>query len=139
VAEGSEGALAVDGKTAKQGLDRDGNPLHMLNAFVHDVQAVVVNGLLGTTKRMSQRCFAGSCEGSPILQLIAGDAMFAQRPLINMKRNLGKDYLFQVKGNHGDTLDVLGHCFGKAAESPPTAQMTEKRGFCTSGVVYGGI
>ena len=33
VAEG-EGVLAVDGKTAKQGIDSDGNPLHMLNAFV---------------------------------------------------------------------------------------------------------
>ena len=41
VAENSEGVLAVDGKTAKQGIDRDGNPLHMLNALVHDVQAVV--------------------------------------------------------------------------------------------------
>ena len=41
VAENSQGVLAVDGKTAKQGIGSDGNPIHMLNALVHDVQAVV--------------------------------------------------------------------------------------------------
>ncbi len=41
----SEGVVAVDGKTAKQGLDDNGRPLHMLNAFVHDLQAVVVSVL----------------------------------------------------------------------------------------------
>jgi len=35
----TEGVLAVDGKTAKQGLDENGRPLHMLNAFVHDLQS----------------------------------------------------------------------------------------------------
>jgi hypothetical protein len=37
----TEGVVAVDGKTAKQGIDDDGDPLHMLNVFVHDLQAVV--------------------------------------------------------------------------------------------------
>lgn len=55
----------------------------------------------------------------PMLQLITGDAIFAQRPLIKMIRNLGKDDLFQVKGNQGDTLDALENCFAKATERPP--------------------
>lgn len=41
VAAASDGVVAVDGKTAKQGIDTDGKPLHMLNAFVHDLQVVV--------------------------------------------------------------------------------------------------
>lgn len=143
VAQGSEGVLAVDGKTTKQGLDQDGNPLHMLNAFVHDVQAVVGQWSTGDDKTNEPTLFRRKLRGLlvsyPMLQLITGDAMFAQRPLINMIRNLGKDYLFQVKGNQGDTLDALEHCFGKATERPPAAQMTEKRGLCTSGVVYGWI
>lgn len=40
-AKTTEGVVAVDGKTAKQGIDDDGHPLHMLNALVHDLQAVV--------------------------------------------------------------------------------------------------
>ena len=39
--QATEGVVAVDGKTAKQGLDDNGDPLHLLNVFVHDLQAVV--------------------------------------------------------------------------------------------------
>ena len=54
-----------------------------------------------------------------MLQLITGDAIFAQRPLIKMIRQLDKDYLFQIKGNQGDTLDALENCFANANERPP--------------------
>lgn len=143
VAENSEGVVAVDGKTAKQGIDSDGNPLHMLNAMVHDVQAVVGQWSTGDDKTneptLCRRKLRGLLVSYPMLQLITGDAIFAQRPLIRMIRNLGKDYLFQVKGNQGDTLDALENCFAKAAKRAPAAQMDEKRGLCGSSVVYGWI
>ena len=34
----------------KQGIDSDGNPLHMVNAFVHDVDAVVGQWSTGDDK-----------------------------------------------------------------------------------------
>ena len=140
VAEG-EGVLAVDGKTAKQGIDSDGNPLHMLNAFVHDVQAVVGQWSTGDDKTNEPSLFRRKLRGLlvsyPMLQLITGDAIFAQRPLIKMIRNLGKDYLFQIKGNQSDTIDALENCFAKATDRTPAAQMDEKRGLCESSVVYG--
>ena len=143
VAENSEGVVAVDGKTAKQGIDSDGNPLHMLNALVHDVQAVVGQWSTGDDKTnepsILRRKLRGLLVDYPMLQLITGDAIFAQRPLIKMIRSLGRDYLFQVKGNQGDTLDALENCFAKATERPPAAQMDEKRGLCGSSVVYGWI
>lgn len=40
-------------------------------------------------------------------QLITGIAMFAQRLLVTMIRNLEKDYRFQVKGNQDDSLDAV--------------------------------
>lgn len=142
VAEG-EGVLAVDGKTSKQGIDSDGNPLHMLNAFVHDVQAVVAQWSTGDDKTnepsLLRRKLRGLLDSYPMLQLITGDAIFAQRPLINMIRNLGKDYLFQVKDNQKDTIDALENCFAKATDRAPAAQMDEKRGLCGSSVVYGWI
>ena len=143
VAENSEGVVAVDGKTAKQGIDNDGNPLHMLNALVHDVRAVVGQWSTGDDKTNEPSIFRRKLRGLlvdyPMLQLITGDAIFAQRPLIKMIRSLGRDYLFQVKGNQGDTLDALENCFAKATERPPAAQMDEKRGLCVSSVVYGWI
>ena len=143
VAENSKGVLAVYDKTSKQGIDSDGNPLHMLNALAHDIQAVVGQWSTGDDKTNEPSLFRRKLRGLlvsyPMLQLITGDAIFAQRPLIRMIRNLGRDYLFQVKGNQGDTLDALENCFAKATERSPAAQMDEKRGLCGSSVVYGWI
>jgi hypothetical protein len=143
VTENSEGVLAIDGKTAKQAIDNDGNPLHMLNAFVHDVQAVVGQWSTNDEKTNEPTLFReklrGLLDAYPMLQLITGDAIFAQRPLMKLIRNVGKDYLFQIKGNQGDTYDALENCFAKVSERPPSAQMDEKRGLCGSSVVYGWI
>ena len=142
VVEG-EGVLAVDGKTSRQGIDSDGNPLHMLNAFVHDVQAVVGQWSTGDDKTnepsLLRRKLRGLLVSYPMLQLITGDAIFAQRPLIKMIRSLGKDYLFQVKDNQKDTIDALENCFAKATDRMPAAQTDEKRGLCGNVVVYGWI
>lgn len=143
IAEDSEGVLAVDGKTAKQGIDRDGNPLHMLNAFVHDLQVVVGQWSTGDDKTnepsLFRRKLRGLLNSYPMLRLITGDAIFAQRPLIKMIRDLEKDYLLQVKGNQGDTLDALENCFAKATQRPPAVQTDEKRDLYMSPVVYGWI
>lgn len=143
VAENSEGVVAVDGKTAKQAMDTDGNPLHMLNAMVHDVQAVVGQWSTGDNKTNEPTLFRRKLRGLlvayPMLQLITGDAIFAQRPLTRMIRSLKKDYLFQVKGNQSDTLDALESCFAKAAERRPAAQSDEKRGRFERSVVFGWI
>ena len=64
----------------------------------------------------------------PMLRLITGDAIFAQRPLIKLIRKLDKDYLFQVKGNQGDTLEALEHCFANALSKTPAAQTIDKKG-----------
>ena len=143
VADRSEGVVAVDGKTAKQGIDCDGNPLHMLNTFVHDVQAVIGQWSTGDDKTnepsLFRRKLRSLLTSYPMLQLITGDAIFAQRPLIKMIRKLSKDYLFQVKGNQSDTLDALENCFANALQRAPAAQTDEKRDHFGSNVVYGWI
>lgn len=131
LAEGTtRGVLAVDGKTAKQALDDDGDPLHMLNAFVHDLQVVVGQWSTGAEKTkeptLLRRHLAELLDAYPMLRLITGDAIFAQRPLAELITGRGCDYLLQVKGNQGDTLDALVHCFAQAPQRPPAAQTTEK-------------
>lgn len=139
----SEGVLAVDGKTAKQGLDDNGRPLHMLNAFVHDLQAVVGQWSTGAEKTneptLLRHHLQELLDTYPMLRLITGDAIFAQRPLIELMRAKNLDYLLQIKANQGDTLDALEHCFARATERTPAAETTDKRGLSRKLVVCGSI
>ena len=70
------GVVAVDGKTAKQGIDDDGDPLHMLNVFVHDLQAVVGQWSTGAQKTneptLLRRHLAELLDTYPMLQLFTG-------------------------------------------------------------------
>lgn len=139
----SEGVVAVDGKTAKQALDSGGRPLHMLNAFVHDLQVVVGQWSTGAEKTneptLLRQHLQQLLHTYPMLQLITGDAIFAQRPLAELIRRENRDYLLQIKANQGDTLNALEHCFAQAAERPPAAETIEKKGACRKPVVSGSI
>lgn len=64
----------------------------------------------------------------PALQLLTGDAIYAQRPLLELLREYGCDYLFQVKANQPDLLDALETCFFHEAPVRPAHEVTEKRG-----------
>ena len=125
------GVAAVDGKTAKAALDGD-RPLHMLNVLLHDLQVVVAQWQVGSAKTneptMLRRQREHLLETYPMLRLITGDAIFAQRPLVDLMRRRGCHYLFQIEANQGDTLDALEHCFRRADEKPPAAETSEKRG-----------
>lgn len=127
----TNGVAAVDGKTAKAAIDGS-QPLHMLNVMLHDVQAVIGQWAVTSAKTneptMLRRQLEGLLKSYPMLRLITGDAIFAQRPLVDLMRRSGCHYLFQIEGNQGDTLNALEHCFAHAAEKAPAAQTTEKRG-----------
>jgi hypothetical protein len=137
----TDGVVAVDGKTSRQGLDEDGDPLHMLNVFVHDLQAVVGQWSTGAEKTneptLLRRHLEELLQAYPMLRLFTGDAIFAQRPLAELICGRGRDYLLQVKGNQGDTLDALENCFAQAAERPPAAQSINKRGLSKKPAGYG--
>ncbi|MDZ4783174.1 MAG: transposase family protein [Planctomycetia bacterium] len=47
---------AVDGKTSCQGLDPDGQPVHMLSALVHDLKLVLGQWSVKTRSRTNRRC-----------------------------------------------------------------------------------
>jgi DDE_Tnp_1-associated len=137
------GVCAVDGKTARAALDEDGRPLHMLNAFVHDVQAVVGQWSTGAEKTneptLLRRHLATLLETYPMLRLITGDAIFAQRPLAELICSQGCDYLLQIEANQRDTLDALEHCFAQAVERPAAAETAEKKGRSRKPVASGSI
>lgn len=128
----SEGVAAVDGKTAKQGLDDNGRPLHMLGVFVHQLKVTVGQWSVGAEKSneptVLRRRLEELLDNFPLLKLLTGDALFAQRPLAELLTSRDVDYLFQIEANQGDTLDALEHCFAQAATRPPAAETIDKKG-----------
>jgi hypothetical protein len=137
-----EGVVAVDGKTAKQALD-EGRPLHMLNAFMHQVQITVGQWSVGAEKSdeptVLRRRLEELITNDPLLKLLTGDALFAQRPLAELLTGRGIDDLFQIEANQGDTLDALENCFAQVAQRPPAAETVNKRGISKKYVEYGLI
>ncbi len=139
----SLGVAAVDGKTCKQGLDENGRPLHMLHVFLHDLQVVIGQWSTGAEKTneptLLRRHLAELLDAYPMLRLLTGDAMYAQRPLAELICGQGCDYLFQIEANQGDTLDALQNCFANATGRRPAVETTEKRGRSRKPVACGSI
>jgi hypothetical protein len=124
-------AVAVDGKTSKQGLDTKGNPIQMLNVFAQDLKVCLgqwpLNGDKSTEPEVLKAHLSELFEKYPALRLITGDALFAQRNLAELILASGHDYLFQIKANQPDILDAAQTCFADAEARSPDAQTQEKK------------
>jgi len=125
-------AAAIDGKTSCQGLADDGSPVQMLNVFLQQAKVTLDQWSIGGDKTNEPGSLKNHLSellaAYPALQLFTGDAIYAQRPLVELLKAEGCDYLFQIKANQPDVLDAVTTCFADAAESPPAHQTTEKRG-----------
>jgi hypothetical protein len=134
---------AIDGKTCRQGLDADGSPVQMLNVFLQQAKATLDQWSVHGDKTNEPGCFQRHLEelltAYPALCIFTGDAIFAQRPLLELLRSHGRDYLFQVKANQPDVLDALKTCFADASSTPPAHETTEKRGSTTKPAEFGSI
>jgi hypothetical protein len=124
--------VAVDGKTSCQGLDADGQPVQMLTAFAHQLKVVVgqwsVRGEKTNEPTALRNHLSELLENFPLLRLVTGDAIYAQRPLAEALLDENRDYLLQIKANQPDILDVLQVCLGSAHDDRPAAQTAEKKG-----------
>lgn len=131
--------VAVDGKTSCQGLDPAGKPVHMLSVLVHGLKLVLGQWSVGDEKSNEPTVLRNHLSelfaNFPMLRLVTGDALFAQRPLAEALLAQNCDYLVQIKGNQADTLDALKNCLGQATERRPAAETVEKRG--TSSIAAG--
>ncbi len=125
-------AAAVDGKTSKQGRDAQGDPIHMLNVFTHELglclaQVPVTDGK--PTEPQALKAILGELiDHYPMLRLFTGDALFAQRPLAHVILAAGRDFLFTLKDNQPDLLEAVQASFPDAEDQPPDAKTTEKKG-----------
>ena len=132
---------AVDGKTCRQGLAADGSPVQMLNVFLQRVKLALDQWSIGgdkTNEPGSLKTHLGELlTAYPALQLLTGDAIYAQRPLLDLLQEHGCDYLFQVKANQPEMLDALETCFFQDTPVKPSHEVTEKRGSIKKRVGFG--
>ena len=132
---------AVDGKTCRQGLAADGSPVQMLNVFLQQMKVALDQWSIGGDKTNEpgslQRHLAELLAAYPALSLLTGDAIFAQRPLLELLKTNGCDYLFQVKANQPELLNGLKTCFSAATLRRPIHETTEKRGIAATIAGFG--
>jgi hypothetical protein len=132
---------AIDGKTCRQGLAADGSPVQMLNVFLQQMKLALDEWSVGSDKTNEPgsllRHLAELLTAYPALRLLTGDAIFTQRPLLELLKTHGCDYLFQVKANQPDVLDALKTCFAAAATPRPVHETTEKRGLVARAAGFG--
>ena len=134
---------AIDGKTCSQGLAADGSPVQMLNVFLQQMKLTLDAWSVGGDKTNEpgslQRHLGELLTAYPALGLLTGDAIFTQRPLLELLKTHGCDYLFQVKANQPDMLEALKTCFAEATTTRPAHETTEKRGIVAIAAGCGSI
>jgi hypothetical protein len=132
---------AVDGKTAKQMKDDDGNPIHMLNVFIHKLKLHGASWSVKGDKTNEPGCLKKHLgelfDMYPCLKLLTGDAMFAQRPLLEAIQEYHRDYLVQVKGNQEKVLEHLERTFKDAPKQKPSDCLSSKKKETSRFVVCG--
>lgn len=124
--------VAVDGKTSKQGRDAQGDPVHMLNVFAHELGLCLaqfpVTGGKPTEPQALKAALAELVGHYPMLRLFTADALFTQRPLARVILEADRDFLFAVKDNQPNLHEAVQASFGDAAARPPDAKAVEKKG-----------
>jgi hypothetical protein len=132
---------AIDGKTCRQGLDADGSPVQMLNVFLHAVKVTLDQWSIGDDKTNEPGSLkyhlAELLAAYPALQLLTGDAIFAQRPLLEVLAGQGRDYWFQIKANQPQVFNALQLCFAEAASQRPAHETATKRGDIAKSAGFG--
>ena len=124
--------VAVDGKTSKQGHDAQGDPVHMLNVFAHELNLCLAQfPVTGGKPTEPQALKAGLAEligHYPFLRLFTADALFTQRPLARVILEADRDFLFAVKDNQPGLLEAILTSFLGAERTEPDAKSVAKKG-----------
>ena len=131
----SETALtaAVDGKYAKQMKDENGDPLLMLNVFAQKLKLHLASWSVRGDKTNEPGCLKKHLEELftmyPCLKLLTGDAIYAQRPLLEAIQEYHRDYLVQIKDNQSKVLKQMTLMFADSpTQKPSDHKVSKKRG-----------
>ena len=133
--------VAVDGKTSKQGLNPQGDPLQMLHVFAQDLKVCLAQWPLAGDKLTEPEVLKAHLEELfekyPALRLFTGDALYAQRNLAELIVASDHDYLFQIKANQPDILEAAQTSLGSLLDTQATVKTVEKKGAHEKLVFFG--
>jgi predicted transposase YbfD/YdcC len=122
---------AVDGKYPHQSRTEGGEPFGLLNVFAHDLKACLWQWVISdksaepsVLKAHLDELFARY----PLLRILTGDALFAQRGLCEALVAARRGYLLRVKGNQPELQAALKTTFEQVSQEPPHAQTVDKAG-----------
>jgi hypothetical protein len=122
---------AVDGKAAKQMTDDNGDPLLILNVFAQHLKLHLASWSVRGDKTNEPGCLKNHLEELftmyPCLKLLTGDAIYAQRPLLEAIQDYHRNYLVQVKENQPKVLEQMKLMFADAPQQEPSHQKTSKK------------
>jgi hypothetical protein len=132
---------AVDGKVAKQMKDENDDPILMLNVFVQTLKLHLASWSVRGDNTNEPTCLKKHLEELftmyPCLKLLTGDAIFAQRPLLEALQEYHCDYLFQVKDNQPKILAKMKVIFKDVEHQVPNDVLRRKKRGLQSLVVCG--
>lgn len=122
---------AVDGKTAKQMKEENGDAILMLNVFAQKIKQHLVSWSVRGDKTNEPGCLKQHLEELftmyPSLKLLTGDAIYAQRPLLEAIQKYHRDYLVQVKENQSNVLEQMKLVFEEAPQQKPDDHKVSKK------------
>lgn len=131
LAAGLVEVAAVDGKYPHQSHNQAGQPFGMLNVFAHDLKACLWQWVVSdkaaepsVLKAHLDDLFARY----PLLRVLTGDALFAQRSLCEALVAARRGYLLRIKGNQPELQAALKLTFEEVSQEPPHAQTVDKAG-----------
>ena len=123
---GGDLTAAVDGKTSKQAIGDDGNPIHVLNVFVHGAKLCLADWPVGGEKATEPEVLKAHLDelfaAYPALRVLTGDALFCQRPLAGAIVAAGRDYLLASKDNQPDLHEAARTAFAEPGAPAVTAR-----------------
>jgi hypothetical protein len=99
---------AVDGKAAQPMNDADGNPILMLNVFAQHLKLHLASWNVRGEKTSEPNCLKKHLEDLftmyPSLKLLTGDAIFAQRPLLEALQEYGAGLSVSSEGESTENV-----------------------------------
>jgi predicted transposase YbfD/YdcC len=122
---------AVDGKYPHQSRDEEGGSFGMLNVFAHELKACLWQWVVSDKEAEPSVLKAHLDElfaRYPLLRILTGDALFAQRGLCEALVAARRGYLLRVKGNQPELQAALKITFDEVCQRPADAQTVDKAG-----------
>ena len=125
-----EYTASVDGKVLKNVQGDNGNPICIVNIFVHEIKLAIAQIKVDEKKGEStalKDSLKNLFKKYPGLKILTGDAAFSGRKLCSIITEVGRDYFMQIKGNQPKILKSLKTHFDEEIKIRESDGFTEEK------------